>query len=427
MRNARSQSNEEFSGTMIFHFAAYGFLKNQRYFEPFLYLALLDKGLSFFQIGVLIALREFIINAFELVSGMLADLFSRRRLLQLSFGSYALSFLILAFSTEFHELAVAMAFYGIADSFRTGTHKAMIFRWLKQGGKLAEKTKTYGFTRSWSKLGSAVAVVLGSALVLYTNSYSVVFLASIPPCLLGIVNIVFYPAELEENHREIRGNIFRTHIKETWTLVKERKGLRNLLFEAAGYEGVFQTVKDYLQPLLKSSAVLWLSGIFALPMSTTRASVFWIAPVYTMLFLFSAAASRMTHRFKDLFGGEEEACHALWTMVFWLYLVMGFGLVHEPLIAIAAFVMLHVLQNFWRPLLVSRFDTFGESHQGATLLSLESQSRRLTVIVAGPLLGWAIDVLTVSRGYVSYWPLAVFGGIVSLLFLLFYWSPKRES
>ena len=32
---------------MLFRFSLYGFLKNQRYFEPLLFLVLVDKGLSF--------------------------------------------------------------------------------------------------------------------------------------------------------------------------------------------------------------------------------------------------------------------------------------------------------------------------------------------------------------------------------------------
>ena len=48
---------------MLFKFSMYGFLKNQRYFEPFLILAFRAKGLSFFQIGILIAFREVCIES----------------------------------------------------------------------------------------------------------------------------------------------------------------------------------------------------------------------------------------------------------------------------------------------------------------------------------------------------------------------------
>jgi len=54
---------------VIFRFCLYGFLKNQRYFEPFILLAFLEKGLSFFVIGLLFGFRELCINLFEIPSG----------------------------------------------------------------------------------------------------------------------------------------------------------------------------------------------------------------------------------------------------------------------------------------------------------------------------------------------------------------------
>ena len=54
---------------MLFRFSLYGFLKNQRYFEAFLVLVFMDKGLSFFQIGLLVGFRELMVNLFEIPSG----------------------------------------------------------------------------------------------------------------------------------------------------------------------------------------------------------------------------------------------------------------------------------------------------------------------------------------------------------------------
>jgi len=51
-------------------FCAYGFLKDLRFFEPFLLLLFLDKGLSYLQVGSLYALREILINIMEIPSGM---------------------------------------------------------------------------------------------------------------------------------------------------------------------------------------------------------------------------------------------------------------------------------------------------------------------------------------------------------------------
>ena len=182
---------------MLFRFSLYGFLKNQTYFEPFLILAFLEKDLSFFQIGILIGFREVCINIFEIPSGAVADLYGRRRSMIFSFLAYIASFLVFGYSASFAALFLAMFAFALGDSFRTGTHKAMIFEWLRIQGREDERTRVYGFTRSWSKMGSAVSVVVASAFIFTGARYSDIFLLAVIPYALNIVNFMGYPKELE--------------------------------------------------------------------------------------------------------------------------------------------------------------------------------------------------------------------------------------
>ena len=72
----------------------------------------------------------------------------------------------------------------------------------RREGRLGERTRTYGFTRSWSKVGSAVSVVLAPVLVFTSQSYVSVFYMSILPYLLGLVNFMGYPAYLDGERGE---------------------------------------------------------------------------------------------------------------------------------------------------------------------------------------------------------------------------------
>jgi MFS family permease len=181
---------------MIRRFSLYGFLKNQRYFEPFIILFFLQQGLSFTQIGILIGFRELFINLVEIPSGAVADLFGRRRSMVLSFIAYIISFIIFGFSSDYWHFFIAMFFFAIGEAFRTGTHKAMIFTWLRLQGRLDEKTRVYGYTRSWSKIGSIVSTILAVLFVLLTNNYSYVFFFAIVPYIIGLLNFLSYPAPL---------------------------------------------------------------------------------------------------------------------------------------------------------------------------------------------------------------------------------------
>ena len=129
---------------MLLRFSLYGFLKNQRYFEPFLVLAFLEAGLTFAEVGGLIALRELATNLLEIPSGAAADVWGRRRALTVSFGAYLISFLVFGLAGSPAMFIPAMLLFSVGEAFRTGTHKAMIFAWLQEEGRTDEKTAVNG-------------------------------------------------------------------------------------------------------------------------------------------------------------------------------------------------------------------------------------------------------------------------------------------
>ena len=100
---------------MLFRFSLYGFLKNQRYFEPFLVLIFLEKGLSFFSIGLLIGFREVAVNLLEIPSGAAADLAGRRGVMILSFCAYIASFIAFGLAENMPLLLLAMFLFAIGE------------------------------------------------------------------------------------------------------------------------------------------------------------------------------------------------------------------------------------------------------------------------------------------------------------------------
>lgn len=409
---------------MLFRFSLYGFLKNQTYFEPFLVLALMEKGLSFFAIGLLIGFREVVVNLFEVPSGALADLHGRRRCMVISFVSYICSFLIFAWGTELWQLLLAMFFFGGGEAFRSGTHKAMILDWLRLQGRETERTKVYGYTRSWSKIGSAVSVLIAAALVFYTGSYTSIFLLAVLPYLVNLVNLATYPTELDgERKTEIS---LRDMARHLWLVCRHScTRSRRLLCESMGFEGVYAAVKDYLQPVLKAAA-LALPLLTALPASQRSAVL--VGMVYFVVHLLSSWASRQAHRVQEYMGGEEPAARVLWLLNLGLYaalLLFSCLQVHGAIIAIFAFMA--VAQNFWRPVLISRFDTHSEPAWGATLLSIEAQANSISTMLLAPLLGLAVDLANAGSPEawtVNLWPVAAAGLLVTAL--LVHTAPKAE-
>lgn len=417
----------------LHRFSLYGFLKNQQYYDPFIVLAFLQMGLNYTLIGVLIAFREVMINVMEIPSGALADLYGRRKCMIVSFGGYIVSFLVFGSVGIWAQrgppdpglllsiLFAAMFFFAVGESFRTGTHKAMIFAWLAEQKRADEKTKIYGYTRSWSKIGSAVSVLLAGIFVILTNNFAYIFFFSAIPCVLNIINLLGYPTEVDGVIRKSAGlGELTAHLQDTLRESMRNRHLRRLIAESMGFEGFFKSTKDYLQPILMAAAIPMAATWFASARLTeVQSSVILIVPVYFVLFLLSAVASRKAHMLVALHGKEDKAARTLWCIMGLISLTMlpamYFG---YRWVMISGFVAMYVAQNLWRPLLVSRFDSRSQPSKAATILSIENQAKSLATMVMAPSLGTAIDLCSRSHtGATPFWPIAALGILVTAAFL----------
>ena len=414
---------------MLFRFSLYGFLKNQQYYDPFIILAFREKGLSFFIIGLLVGFRELCVNLMEVPSGVVADLCGRRRCMILSFAAYITSFAIFGSSGrvelgtdraawQLFALFAAMFFFAIGDAFRTGTHKAMILDWLRLQGREDEKTKTYGYTRSWSKLGSALSVLIAAGLVFYTGRYSDVFWLCIVPYTIGIVNFLGYPAELDgrpETPPSVRAMMHHLGVAFRQAILDSR--LRRVLIESMAYEGTFKVGKDYLQPILKRLAAHMLIALPVLAaLDEQKGTAILIGAIYFILYLGSAAASRKSHLFAKRFGGESRGARALWGITLVVFIPVATALWLEVYwVAAIGFVVLALLQNFWRPIVITRVDNETDATMGATMLSIESQAKATGAMILAPLIGWGVDRLAAAPEQPALWVAAGVGAVIAFL------------
>lgn len=409
---------------MLFRFSLYGFLKNQTYFEPFIVLFFLEQGLHFFEIGIAMGVGAAVSNLMEIPTGALADLYGRRRCMIASFVIYILAFVVLATGAQYWQLLCGVALVGGADAFRGGIHKAMILDWLRAQGRENERTRIYGYTRSWSKIGSAVSVLIGAGLVFATSNYRMIIYFAIIPYVLNLINLATYPAYLDAVPKQKLS--LSAVARHMWQVAREslrHPALRQLTAETMGFQGVYEAVKDYLQPVLKVTA---LSLPLFLNLGDKQRSALLIGLVYFFLHLLASASSRHAHRVSQWFGGDERASFRIWQIVAVAYVALLPALYYQAsFIVIPIFVLLACAQNIWRPMLISRFDAHSDPGIGATLLSIESQAASLATLILAPLLGGLIDLATLWEGSTterSFWPIAIIGAIPAIIFSLERWT-----
>ena len=381
---------------MLWRFSLYGFLKNQRYFEPFLIVILRERGLSFTELGFLFAGRELFVNLFEIPSGAIADLYGRRRAMVASFASYCISFVVLAQAMTFAVLSLGMFLFAIGEAFRSGTHKSMIFAWLRQQGREAERAKVYGKTRSWSKLGSALSAIIAVLLVFSTGQIEYVFWFTLAPYLLNLINLASYPRWLDETntHRHERRpwsqhlhDVYH-HTRQSIRQIWKTLALRRLFLASMTYEGLYAASKDYIQPIITAFVATY---VLHSTWTEDQQNAVALGTVYFLIHLAGSFASRHAHRFADD-KAPQRGILRLWIGLFG---VGGLLLVSTSAFwaigIVVAFVLWAALQNLWRPVVLARFDAVATPEQGATLLSVESQGKAWTTMILSAIIGITID------------------------------------
>ncbi len=399
-----------------YKFSLYGFLKNLKFFDPFIVLFFREMGLSFLEIGTLFSVREITTNVFEIPTGIIADSFGRRMSMVFSFISYIISFLIFFFFPSFGIYIFAMILFAAGDAFRTGTHKAMILEYLKINNLMDYKVDYYGHTRSWSQFGSAVSSLIAAALVFYSGSYRIIFLASIVPYIGDLILMLTYPkgldGEIMSKKKEDRLKLIK-QVAETFRDfigIFKSKGILKALLNSAIYDGTFKTVKDYLQPILKQYALM--IPIFLSIERDKRVSVV-VGFVYFVLFLLTSISSRNSDKISRKMSSLPKAINLAYITGLILIALTGFVIkIDLYIVGILIFILYYMLENIKRPMNLGYLSELISSRVMASGLSGESQLKTVVVAVLSPVMGFFADRIGVGGG------LMVMAGILLLAYPL---------
>ncbi len=387
-----------FKNVQYYKFCAYGFLKNLRLFDAFLILIFREAGLSYLQIGSLYSIREIFKNVFEIPSGLVADTFGRKKALLFAFGAYIFSFMIFYWGSGFYLFALGMVFFGLGEAFRSGTHKAMILRFLEIHNWLSLKTQFYGRTRSWSQMGSALSSLLAVGVIFFTHQYRTLFLMSTIPYVLDFLNLASYPGFLDKETKEVRIDLAKRLKQNFVDYLKQFKNTVHLraFFSAALFGGFFKTLKDYLQPLLKMLA-LQLPVFWALT-GKQRTSVL-VGVSYFFLYVLTSYSARNAFKVEAKFKNLARAIDMAYVVGVVAVILSGVSLMNKwTLVAVFLYIGVYLIQNIRRPLIVSYLSDLLPSNIMASGLSTASQLETLVVVVASPILGALVDLLGLGPG-----------------------------
>ena len=359
-------------------FCAYGFLKNLRFFDAFFILFLIEKGLSFTQIGILYGVREIFINVFEIPSGIIADTYGRKKALIGSLFAYMASFMVFYISMNFGLFLLAFILYGLGDAFRTGTHKGMIMDYLKLQHCEDQKIKYYGHTRSWSQKGSAISSLIAGVIVFYSGSYQNIFLFSVIPYLLNLLLILSYPKEL--NHSPSQKKLGKRQglsftIQSFYQIMKQPTVLK-IINTSAMHTAYLRAIKDYIQPLMVNISLI-IPIMLALDHKKKEGLL--IGLIYFVIFLLTSYASKKSSKI----AAKNKSNISNITLIsgFVLGILSGILFLYDLwVLSIMAFIGIYIIENIRKPILTG----FIADHVPNELLTsvISAQSLLRTILTA---------------------------------------------
>jgi MFS family permease len=389
MIKTKQNFNKDFQ---YYKFCLYGLLKNFEFFEAFQILFLLENGLTFLQIGILYSIREITRNIFEIPAGILSDSLGRRKTLVYSFVFYIISFLVFYFSKSFQIFIIAMIVYSLGDAFRTGTHKAMIFDYLKIKGWTDQKVYYYGHTRSWSQLGSAFSAVIAAILIFNSGGFRVIYLYSIIPYFLDLLLIASYPKALDGEVAIFdKTRIFKNFnkvFKDFLFAILNWKVLKSLI-NLSSHTGFYSAMKDYLQPVLQ---MLALTLPILIGYKEAQRTSLIVGGVYFIVFLLTSFSARHAGSFSSRFKNLVIPLNFTLIIGLGMGVLSGFMYLQNLLVlSVIFYVGIYVIENLRKPIGIAYVTENIDHHILATVLSAESQVHALIAAICAPLIGFLAD------------------------------------
>ncbi|MHA1592288.1 MAG: MFS transporter [Candidatus Heimdallarchaeaceae archaeon] len=435
---SKSSQNKEIqkkilADPLMWKFRLYGFFKNLRFFEPYLIIMLLvylgDSDFPLLTIGTLFLVQEVFTYLFEIPSGILADKFGRKNELLLCFLFYVSSFVLyfIGFSLSFDfffVLFIAAALYGLGESFRSGTHKAMILTWTDKNDYSEHKTFVYGRTRSWSLIGSTVNGIASIFLVLFLPNAQWVFLIAIIPYVCDFILIATYPKYMNE-HKPRETTFWKEMgkgFKDIFIAFKDRR-LRKGAFSSATYDAIYKSLKDYIQPIIKIYILVIIAN-FGLTFNSSILTsdnliIIILGSMYSLFYLLSSFSSKYAYIIRNWFKSVKNSMDILFYLFAGVLILNAiFISVSLPIAVVFLYLLIYIFQNIRRPLCVDYLGGIMKKEQRATILSAESQIKSILVFVFAPLFGFLADFAGPLIGLDSYYSIPILFVLIAIVMII---------
>lgn len=371
----------------------YRFLKDFAFVYAIYVILFKLRGLSVFEISLLLALWSGFVVLFEVPTGAIADKWNRKWMLTLGMLSKAIGFGIWFFADNFFLFTLGFLFWGIQETFCSGTQEALLFDNLKKFKKEKDYERVAGRGHFYSKIAIGTSVFLGGFLASY--SFPLAISLSSVVMLLGIVPTLFFH-EVRFKKTSTEEVKYIDYIKTAFKESAKNEQLLKLMLYSGIVLAVIGTLDEYSQIYYN-----WVS----LPIA-----FFGVLAVIGMGL--EALGSNYAYKFQKLFKSQNN--------IYVLSILGGIALLisvmYNSLLMLIPFMLISFFIAISEVLVESNLQKQIKTHQRATILSINSLLLNLSAI--GLTVGFGIlsKIGDLTWGFIAFALIMIVFSIISMLF-----------
>lgn len=224
-------------------------------------------GITTAQIALYVIINNVVILSFETPSGILADRWSRKKVLMIGMIAMLAGLLIIANAHSFVILILGSILTSIYFAVRSGMKEAMVYDALLEMGQRSAYEQQIGRLRLYSSVANVISSLLG-ALLAATVGFPSAFYASCVSCLLFIVFLQgFHEPQL---HRQAEAVKLVQHIGDLVRSIGKSREMKALVVVSilAGIEYNYMQQLDQLWPIALNLSVILYGPLNALLLSS---------------------------------------------------------------------------------------------------------------------------------------------------------------
>ena len=390
--------------TFLRSFYAYRFFTDLALVYPVYIILFKRNGLSILQISLLLALWSGFVILFEVPTGALADRWSRKNMLILGLFSKAVGFGIWAFADRFWMFALGFLFWGVQETFCSGSQEALLFDNLKDFNEEDAYEKIAGNGHFYSRIAIAASMFLGG--IIASIDFNIVVILSSASMLIGIIPVLFF--------REIRSDdSSMSRLKYT-----------DVLRQAIRYSRNNKTVmRLFLYAAVVVAVVGILDEVEQLYYDWVHLPLAFFGVVMVGRMIFEAAGSRLAHRFQR----QTQSLSNIYILGILSGFLLFFATVFRSLYLLLPFVLVFFFGSAGEVLVEGRLQKNINTNQRATILSIHSLLINASAIVLMLGFGLLSRAGHLSWGFLFFALLLIVFSSGSLARTYFISKPKGEN